>query len=429
MTTLTRLLSKKLLACVLLTGSAFAQSEMNCSKNFDVLFRDSKEGYTIESKKLEDLNCNDTFEGKYFKIVYGTSDRAISFAHKDEKLLKKAANVYYHLTVARDFWLKNIKSEFVGKIPQIVVRLDIVNAFSSVRHFKNEEQEKNHNNAWTIPEGQEPDFIKNPKKWGKEIWFSPAKQVKTRDLVESKGENPIHQSLLLVKDPVVSMSQSTLIYSGLSLLKYPTINQSAVLETAVTNLGILAILYGTIEVTEHMDKYFVDKYYYIETAMIPEVIYHEFAHIAMSDHLKTVHSVPVIEGMADYFATLVANRRKMYEKINDYSTNRFKDTQSKLLYSPYLEGAWNATSDFTLSLLWKARTEFDKINAERTKKKQAIIADFDQLVFKSHYDLDETSDIANSLTKALINSCKLNCSSVRAGVNTLQVVFEQKGLN
>ena len=135
MTTLTRLLNKSALASILFAGSVYAQSDMTCSKNFDVLFRDSKEGYTIESKKLEDLKCNDTFEGKYFKIVRGTSDKAISFKDEDEKLLKKAANVYYHLTVARDFWIKNIKSDFVGKLPQIVVRLDIVIYFSSVGHF------------------------------------------------------------------------------------------------------------------------------------------------------------------------------------------------------------------------------------------------------------------------------------------------------
>ena len=53
-----------------------------------------------------------------------------------------------------------------------------------VSEFKNEEQEKNHNNAWTIPEGQEPNFLKNPKKWGKEIWFSPMNKNKTELLTQ-----------------------------------------------------------------------------------------------------------------------------------------------------------------------------------------------------------------------------------------------------
>jgi hypothetical protein len=422
-------LNKSVIAATFLSSVAIAADTQECSKDFGVLIRDKKEGYSIVSKKLDDLHCKNTFEGKYFKIVKSTSDEAISFDDKDSKLLSKAANVYYHLTIARNFWINNIKSEFVPRIPQIVIRLDITNSFSSVRHYKNEEQEKNNNNAWTIPEGSEPDFLKNPKKWGKEIWFSPMKQLQTRDLVESKGDNPIHESLLLVKDPLVNSSTSSLIYSGLSILATPSMNHSVVLETAVANLGVLAVLYGSLEVTKHMDKVFVEKYYYIETAMVPEIIYHEYAHIAMSDHLKTVHSVPVIEGMADYFAALIANRRKMYEKMDDFSTNRFKDTTNKSLYSPFLEGQWNATSDFTLSLLFKAKQEFEVINLERIKKKQSPIADFDQLVFNSHFDLDETSDIANGLTKALVKACKEKCESVRAGVNTLNKVFEDKGMN
>ena len=428
MTTRTRLLTSGLVGLIVLSGLASADTSV-CPKNFDVLVRDKKEGYGYTTKQLDDLFCENKFEGKFFKIVKGTSDEAIAFNNENPILLKKAANVYFHLTEARKYWVNEIKSTYAQSLLQIIIRLDITNAFSDVRHFKNEELEKNHNNAWSIPEGQEPSFLKNPKKWGKEIWFSPMKQIQTRNLVDSDGSNPIHESLVLVKDPLVEFNKNSLIYTGMSLLVAPAINQSFLLQTAVTNLGVLAVLYGSIEVTKHMDKFFVDKYYYIETAMIPEIIYHEYAHIAMSDHLKTVHSVPVIEGMADYFASRIAKREKMYEKMDDFSTNRFKDVNNKSLYSPYLEGAWNATSDFTVSLLWKGKTEFDIINNKRIQKGQPTIADYDQLVFKAHFELDETSDIANGLTKALVNSCKENCQSIRAGVNTLQYVFEKKGLN
>lgn len=400
-----------------------------CPKNFDVLIRDDKEGYSFISKQLEDLYCGNKFEGKYFKIVKGTSDEAIDFNDPDPKLLQKAANVYYHLTTARNYWLNEIKSSYVKIIPQTIVRLDITNAFSSVRHFKNAELEKNHNNAWSIPEGQEPDFVKNPKKWQKEIWFSPMKKIEARNEVKSEGKNPIHESLIFIKDPLFEYNKNSLIYSGLSLTVTPAINQSYLLQTAVTNLGMLAILYGSIGVTKYMDKFFTEKYYYIETAMVPEIIYHEYAHIAMSDHLIPVHSIPVIEGMADYFASVIAKRPKMYEKLNGFSTNRYKNVNNKSLYSPYLEGAWNATSDFTLSLLWKGRKEFQIINEERIKKHQPIVADYDQLVFNAHFELDETSNIETGLTRSLVDSCKENCQSVRAGVNTLQYIFEAKGLN
>ena len=163
--------------------------------------------------------------------------------------------------------------------------------------------------------------------------------------------------------------------------------------------------------------------------MVPEIIYHEFAHIAMSDTMKTVHSIPVIEGMADYFASRIAMRRKMYEKLKRISSNKSKDLQNKSFYHPYFEGAWNATSDFTLSLLWKGKMEFDKANEKLIKKSQSPIANYDEIIFNAHFGLNENSDIANDLTGALIDSCKEKCHGVRAGVNTLHNVFEQKGFN
>jgi hypothetical protein len=145
--------------------------------------------------------------------------------------------------------------------------------------------------------------------------------------------------------------------------------------------------------------------------------------------MKTVHSVPVIEGMADYFATRMAKRMKMYDELKKYSNNRAKDPLNKELYHPYLEGASNATSDFTLSLLWLGKIKFDEANEKRTSKGLPPLVNYDELVHTAHFDLSETSDIANDLNSALIQACKKKCDNLRAGVNTLNFVFENKGFN
>lgn len=417
-----------LLFGVLLSGSVLAQEEL-CPRMFDVLERGKKNEFSFVSRELVALKCTETFEGKYFKIVHSTSDEAIRFDHADKELLKKAANVYYHLSHARKFWIKEIQSEYVEQLPQITVRLDITNAFSSARHFKHAELEKNYNNAWSIPEGETPSIGGKKKTWSKEIWFSPMKKIETRKMVESKGENPVHQSLVLVKDPVVELNTNALIYLGLNWAKTPSVNNSSIVDEAIQRLGALAILFAAVETSKHIDKWFMNKYYFIETAMVPEIIYHEFAHIAMSDTMKTVHSVPVIEGMADYFAARIAGRKKMYEELKGLSNNRAKDVNNKTLYHPYLEGAWNSTSDFTLGLLWAGKEAFDKANADRIKKGQEPLVNYDDLVFDAHFDLDEESDIMHDLNGALINACKRVCRSLRPGVNTLNYVFEKKGFN
>ncbi len=429
MITLPRLLSNALLLTgIFLSVNAFAETTY-CPKSFEVLERDKKDGYTMQKRELKKLFCNDRFEGEHFKIVFSTEDEAIPFNHENEAIKKKAANVYHHLTVAREFWIKEIKSDFVASIPQTIVRIDITNAYSSARHFKNAEQEKNYNNAWTTPEGQTPKNASEQKKWGKEIWFSPSKKVESRKEVKSEGNNPVHDSLVLIKDPIVEMNKTALIYTGLAMVAAPDIIDGAVLNLALKRVAAIAVIYGLIELSYHMDKVFINKYYYVDTAMIPDVIYHEYAHIAMSDTMKTVHSVPVIEGMADYFATRISDRKKMYEEIKGYSNNKAKNRADKSLYSPYLEGSWNATSDFTLSLLWLGKTEFDKLNQKRQSKGQSAVVNYDQLIFQTHYHLDENSDIANDLNLALINACKEICTTIRPGVNTLNQVMEQKGFN
>ena len=428
MTTLPRLLNSSLFLGLFLTGGALAADQF-CPKTFNVLEREKGDNYSYVPKQLERLYCNDTFEGADFKIVESTRDEAIPFNHKDQDLLRKAANVYHHLSVAKNFWLSEIKSDYVSKLPQITVRLNITNAFSNTRHYKNEELEKNYNNAWSIPEGETPNFAKDKFKWGKEIWFSPMKKIEQRKEVKSKGDNPVHQSLILVKDPVIDNQKSALIYQALALVASPEINQSLVLESALKRLGAIAIMVALIETSKRMDKWFMEKYYYVDTAMIPEIIYHEFAHIAMSDTMKTVHSVPTIEGMADYFAARIATRRKMYDRIEGFSNNNHRDTESRMLYHPFLEGSWNSTSDFTLSLLWKGKTEFDKANAQRAKKNQPPLANYDEIVHNAHFDMNEDSDIQHGLTGALLKSCSKTCNGKRAGVNTLNAVFESKGMN
>jgi hypothetical protein len=430
MITLERSLNKLIVTTLFCASFAAFSDEPTCPQKFQVLERDKGEGYMMTEKVLEDLHCTNSFEGDSFKIVYATEDEAISFDNANADLVKKAANVYYHLTLAKNFWLKEIKSEYVSKLPQVVVRLDITNAYSNVRHFKNKELEKNYNNAWSVPEGQMAKTSNGEvRKWGKEIWFSPMKKIETSELVTSSGENPIHESLLLVKDPINEYLKNGMIYGTLTQLAAPSFNQSALVDLAIKKLGSIAVLYGLVEISKHMDTFFMDKYYFIETAMIPEVIYHEFAHIAMSDTLKTVHSVPVIEGMADYFAARIAMRKEMYQKVKDYSTNKSKMTNSKMLYHPYLEGAWNATSDFTLSLLWLGKTDFDALNASRAQRGQTPLANYDELVFDAHLHINENSEIATGLTKALVEACKLKCASLRPGVNALNNVFEKKGMN
>lgn len=426
MITLQRLLSSIAIASLSLT--TFAYAEDSCNKEFKVLIRHKKKGYDFVNKTLTDLNCKNTFEGKYFKIVKGITKEAIQF-DDNEEIVKKAANVYYHLTVARDYWINEIKSDYVKNLNQITIRLDITNSFSNQRHFKNEGQEQNYNNAWTIPEGRTPRFATEKDEWGKEIWFSPMKKIESKKMVKSEGNNPVHQGLVVLKDPIISWNQGSLTYLILGSLFNPVNRTPENLQSAVRKLVAMGVIIGVTELTKYIDGWFLSKYFYIDTAMVPDIIYHEYSHIALSDTMKPTHSVPVIEGMADYFAALVANRTKLYEKLKDISNNKNKNLENKDFYHPYYEESWNATSDFTVSLLWNGRMEFEKINQKQIDAGKSKFIDYDQLVFNTHFSLNEFSNIATDLTRALLDTCVKDCPSKMIGVSALHSVFEKKGLN
>ena len=377
---------------------------------------------------MKNLYCGDTFEGEHFKIVHALNEEAISFLD-DPELVRKAANVYYHLNRARDFWVEDIKSDYVESMEQITIRLDISNEYSKTRQFKNIKQAENFNNAWTTPAGETPRFIKDKKTWGQEIWFNPVKKIKSRKGYKSKGKNPIHQNLKLVKKPVMDMNNNSILYSGLAMVAQNNYTDySSFLSFAIQRVGVNAVMYGLIEVTEHMDKWFIDKYLYVETAMIPDIIYHEYAHVALSDTMKTVHSVPVIEGMADYFATRIEERKKMFHKIKKYSTNHHKSLKNNKHYHPYFEQSWNANSDYVLSLLWLVREKLEKENEKRIAKGQEPLVNVDELIYQTHYNLSEYSNIKDNLSRELYNTCTKLCKNKRLGHDTIRSAFEFKGL-
>lgn len=406
----------------------YAQEPQTCIAEQEVVQRSGKHGYKFVKEQLKDLYCGRGFEGKYFKVVYKKDNKAVPF-DSDPDLVRRAANVYYHLTKARDFWVNEVNSEYVKEMDQITVRVQIENGFSRLGHFENDGQASNSNNAWTIPAGQTPRWAEHQDKWGQEIWFSPMKKEESRKLISSNGNNPLTGALEAVKHPVLNYTEGSLTQSMLDHLVYPAYQDTTLLQTIINHLAVIGATHGVVAISKKMDKLFMDKYYYIDTAMVPEIIYHEYSHVALSDYLMPKHSIAVIEGMADYFATRIANTVKMYRSIKNFSTNAEKNAKNKKFYNPWYEHENNANSDFTLSVLWLIKAEMDKANKRRIKKGRPALSNVDQLIYESRKNMDAESSILQ-MTQALKKTCETNstvCSSKRLGVGTLNVVFEKKG--
>ncbi len=158
--------SNLIILCSLIsTTSAFAEEVVH-----KAIIRGRKFRPHLQEVKLDYLQSKDSFDGKYFKIVLDKpkdlttppeKEPAISFNDPDKDLVLKASNTYFHLNKARDYWVNQVRSDYVRNLPKIIVRLNIKNKFSELGHFEQEWIEPQTNNALSIPPGKQ--FVSTDK--------------------------------------------------------------------------------------------------------------------------------------------------------------------------------------------------------------------------------------------------------------------------
>lgn len=407
----------KLRFSFVLTALIMSSAYVEAAPSFEVLLRKEKSNRTYyATKALEDLESNSSFDGKYFKVVIGKENEAISFEEKDEALLRKAATVYYHLTEARKFWVDYMKSDLAKNLSKIIVRLEIKNQFDELGHFANDNRTPQFNNALTVPEGETPDWVPADKqdKWGKEIWFRPKKSILTKDL-GPMGPNPLTVSLLALEKPLINYTEGQFQVRLMEQMFYPNYVTRPLHQDIIRYAGTFALMRVMLYSSRHMDSLFMEKWYYLDSAMVPEIAYHEYAHIVLSDNLELSHSTAVNEGMADYFAAVQSKKRKVYAKVAGHSSSGPKDTQEKGKYSHWHESNRNATADFTLSVLWDVREALGEEVG-------------DKVVYQARkYLKTETSTISDGLLRAILRACEVECEKPRRDKLKLYEVFAFKG--
>lgn len=402
-----------MISSFLLTLPVSASSE----QAFKVLLRKNKTNKTyFAMMKLPHLESSNSFDGKYFKITLGKNNDAISFDSENEQIKFKAATVYYHLNQARDFWIQKMKSDVALKHPKITVRLDLTNQFDELGHFGHDNRIPQYNNALSIPAGSTPEWVPEDKqdKWGKEIWFRPMKKILTKSIAPA-GPNPITSGLLAMKKPLINYTRGQFTVNLMERLFYPSYVTTSVEQEVIRFFGSFALLHVMIEGSKQMDSLFLEKYYYLDTAMVPEIAYHEYAHLILSDRLELSHSTPVNEGMADYFAAVQSGKKKIYAKVSGFSNASSKNTQEKKKYSHWDEANRNATADFTLSVLWDVReTLGDDIG--------------DKVVYEARSFLTtKSSTISDGLLRALLKACEIKCEDPKRDKLRLYETFTWKG--
>lgn len=391
--------------------------ETYAAQEFRILTRVENSNNTIYKQVLlEDLVSENSFEGTYYKIVKGKSKTAISFKDPDADLVLKAATVYYHLTRARRFWIESLSSGVPLSIPKIIVRLEITNLFDELGHFAHDNRDPQYNNALSIPAGETPEWVPADRKdkWNQEIWFRPRKTIDTRTLPNTSGPNPVTLALQSMDRTFVNYSQNQFTQNVMEHIFYPQFTSNSLQHDVLVFVGTIALTKAVLAASKRMDRLFLERWFYLDTAMVPEVIYHEYAHVILSDKLEMTHSTPVVEGMADYFAALLSGKNKVYGKVRGRSNSRPKDRQSKETYSHWKELNRFAAGDFVLAVLWDVRETLEPEVANK-------------VIYEARQTLETDATINNHLLRAIFDSCEKHCPEPRRDQLKLYEKFSKRG--
>lgn len=407
-----------LIAIITLLAPIFPAHAVSQPENIrlPVLVRDESWRPRIQEKEILNLDDSRWFQGSEFKLVLGKEELPIRTDVADQELLLRAATVYHHLTEAAQYWKSLPVVNWSPPKERITVRLEITNGFSDLAHFEHDRYRQEYNNALSIPAGRaRPGSGVAP--WGAEIWFRPKKNIDTRDLPESglsPGENPLTLALERLTVPVRNATIQRLIQSALSRIFYPELQGPSLQQTLFRQAGTLALMSLFLELSRRSDRWFLEKTFYLDTAMIPEIIRHEFAHISLSPRLELLHSTPVIEGFADYFAADQGSHPKLADRIKRYSKSLPKNGRNRRRYDPELERLLYANSDFVLSLLWQIRESFGS-------RANRIILE------STRYLQTEESGIRDGLIGALLTACIDTCENPVRDRMHMRNLFESRG--
>ena len=338
-----------------------------------------------ERRPLPNLISDNSFDGKYFKIVMGKNNSAIKFT--DQELRLKAATTYYHLEKARSYFINELKSDYVQNLPQTIIRIEHKNKFNELGHFANDNLDPQFNNALSIPAGNgyEPAGI---QPWGHEIWFRPAKKIHISEIDQKRSPISVKSLFKTFRRGVHMSSIQRFLMAFFIIKKYDNMDQAQSIEHFIRTAGTSIILELALSQSGLLESLMTRKWYILDSALIPEIIYHEFAHIALSDHLELNHSTSVIEGMADFFAGQIANSKQLATKVKKYNSYNGKKVDTKKLYQMEFESTGMANTDFLFGLLWQVN---EVINSP-------------SLIFKLRTKINTDSNIRDGLLKGLFDT-------------------------
>lgn len=385
------------------------------AREFPVVVRSPKFRAIIKPMNLTNLESTSSFDGTYFKIVNGTSSSAIPF-ESDPELVLKAATTYYHLSLARDYFVNKVNSEKVKNLKKMTIRIDLTREFFELGPFANVNKPPVYNTAITIPAGAGfPSRGVAP--WDMEIWFRPKKVTHIDELNLRTNIGQIDTLFGIFREQVHMMSfqrfMAGLIGQTINKSNPNSLPSELFWQNSMRIAGTSLLMELFYQFRDPLTKLTSRKHFWLETALIPEVIYHEFAHVALSDHLALSHESPVVEGLADIFAVMISGGSKIATNIKKYNTFSGKNAKRKQDYQIQFENSNYGNADYVLGLLWNVKEVVGETLAPK----------FMQVLSTK---LNSSSSVRNQLVKGIRETCEEICPNPSSQNLEILKIFAKK---
>lgn len=337
---------------------------------------------------------NDGEHFKYFNVVKGVNEEALPLRELSEQERLRTLTLGYHLNRARNYFINILKADHLKNLGKITVRYDMARSFNTGKHFTSNDVE--YNNAVTH-KGSNQYSLPEVKKWGNEIWFRPAKNEEVK---APRGSIPDQD----VQDELLSLADSAII----DVTKNKVIGLGAYAFNSGHYVSQLSLILIMKKIIPNILDFIITSVPFkmgLDSAMVPEIAYHEFAHVALSDYVPLTGSFAVSEGIANYFAAIISGNTAIADKLGEYGNSISPiDINNRLRYSTRFEINSNlAHHPFTYNYLWKMR---DRVSKEITVTDGDSAFVFDRIVFGSRKYIDFSSDltISKSLPEALMKA-------------------------
>lgn len=351
--------------CLFVFALLFSATQANAiDKQWLVKDRDGK-NLVDDVRTLTDLTNDQELDGKYIRVVLGEAETPIRFSD-DPAIVHRAATVYYHLMIAHNYFANNPlfqKDLFLNQINQkITVRVEEIHAFSSAIHFKANVKNSASGNDFstffssslTVPPSDpnlkaDSDLNDNPiADWGPEIWYmksEPRVITSTTKQVAQAIDQPAFKSglrnnllygdlLNLGNEISATQGHPEWIVDGLDML---------------VSIGLSEVIPGIFDLIASL----IPSNQQIDTALIPEISYHEYTHVVLGKVFQFAYSTALNEGFPNYFAYKISGLAKLAARTGGLSHNMApKSIYNRDLYSWDQEfRTWAAQGSFAMSLL------------------------------------------------------------------------------